>query len=238
MNYFHFTGNSKPWYRNRTDLEKAIDRDHNDTTFIAALNNYEYWFWLLKDALQKTGLRDKISLDFITPERKKPSLGKTPSFNQRGQYLGRKAENGWRQYEYEELKESIPRAVPTHRPDTRKWAYAFLLGGARSETGDTEYTSGLYSVVAATHELRRFGTRADIILMVQIAAESPHEKLPVFEEGILQKLNIKVIYIPKFASSELECFYSCKYDTSLPKWVAKNQVVLQFSSSFVAFSHF
>jgi len=95
--------------------------------------------------------------------------------------------------------------------DTRKWAYAFLLGGARSSNNGTEYLGGLYSVVAAAYHLRKLGSRADIVLMVQIAADSPHEKLPELEEEILQKMNIKVVYIPKFANASMECFYSRKY---------------------------
>lgn len=220
-NYFHFTGRGKPWYKNLTDLEKNIRRKENQTTF-HDYNNYEYWLWLLQDALQTTGLRDQISLDFITAEKKHPSLGRTPSFNQRAQYIRNKAKNGWRQYEYEGLVESqTPVKIKTHKSvvsantsennDTRKWAYAFLLGGARSPNEYTEYIAGLYSVVASAQQLRRLGSRADIVLMVQIAAKSPHETLSEYEEEILRKMNIKIVYIPKFASSKLECFYSRKH---------------------------
>ena len=100
--------------------------------------------------------------------------------------------------------------------DARKWAYAFLLGGARSNASGTEYLGGLYSVVASVYQLRKLGSRADFVLMVQIAAKSPHHKLADFEEEILQKMNIKVVYIPKFANADLECFYSRK---CLPKFI-------------------
>ena len=243
-NFLHFTGNSKPWYKNLTTLENAVNFQSNQTK-VDHFDNYEYWFWLLKDALQKTGLEDRISLDFINPERLKASLGKTPSFDQRAQYIRLKCQNGWRQYEYEETEVSQT-SVPGNKDrnnnecfeymqieatksdsqdknvvtsqekvaedsDTRKWAYVFLLGGARSKLRHTEYVPGLYSVVASTQQLQKLGSRADFVLMVQIAAESPFEKLTDFEEEILQKMNIKIIYIPKFANSSLECFYSCKY---------------------------
>ena len=109
--------------------------------------------------------------------------------------------------------------------DTRKWAYAFLLGGARSDMIGTEYIAGLYSVVASAHQLRKLGSRADIILMVQIAAESPHQKLSEFEEEILQKMNIRIVYIPKFANASMECFYSRKYFMKL-----RNHFSLSLSS--------
>jgi len=92
--------------------------------------------------------------------------------------------------------------------DTRKWAYAFLVGGARSERDDTEYFAGLCSVVASAHELRKLGSRADMVLMVQITAESSHEKLTDFEEAFLRKMDIKIVYLPKLVSYELERFYA------------------------------
>lgn len=95
--------------------------------------------------------------------------------------------------------------------DSRKWAYVFLLGGARSDNEYAEYLGGLYSIVAVAHQIRNLGSTADVVLMVQIAAESPHQKLTEFEEEILQKMNIKVIFIPKFANYSMECFYSRKY---------------------------
>lgn len=296
INFIHFTGNNKPWYGNRTILEESIHRKINQTTF-DTYNHNEYWFWLLQDALQKTGFEDKISLDFITSKKIRPSVGKTPSFDSRARYIRWKAQNGWRQYEYEEnevfqrphvestdlsvsgdnnrsrndtdenvamkaapssrstkmdlqakdlvtllenfqprvaLKPFLPRLKRIENDinsssglealapsssfqerddkviDTRKWAYAFLLGGARSDMIGTEYIAGLYSVVATAHQLRKLGSRADVVLMVQIAAESPHQKLSEFEEEILQKMNIKIVYIPKFANASMECFYSRK----------------------------
>ena len=213
-NYHHFTGRGKPWNKNLTNLEESIRRKENQTTF-NDYNNDEYWLWLLQDALQTTGLRDQISLDFITTEKKQPSLGRTPSFDQRAQYIRNKAENGWKQYEYEEtVVNSANNNSGNKTADTRKWAYAFLLGGARSESKKTESKAGLYSVVAAAQQLRRLGSRADIVVMVQIAAKSRHEQLTEYEEELMRKMNIKIVYIPKFANSKLECFYSRKYCVS------------------------
>jgi len=108
----------------------------------------------------------------------------------------------------EKLKLDSSSTIDEEPAVTRKWAYTFLLGGARSRNKGTEYLGGLYSVVAATYHLRKLGSSADFVLMVQIAAESSHHKLPESEEEILQKMDIKVVYIPKFANAEMECFYS------------------------------
>jgi len=282
-NFVHLTGRSKPWYKNRTALEKEMNAKH-----IEKYNHEEYWYWLLKDALRKTGLHDGVSLNFIDQQKREKGggIGKVPSFSQRAQYIQRKAKNGWRQYEYEEetnvdegsddkknplvtesavpsrdserqahtlvsmLENFQPRtALKPHLTrikalqndleqslgskilagegiastrernsvavnangsiDTRKWAYAFLLGGARSDAKGTDYLGGLYSVVVAAHQLRKLGSRADFVLMVQLSAKSPHQKLSDFEEEMLQKMNIKVVYIPKFHRMKwIECFYS------------------------------
>jgi len=218
-NYLHFTGRGKPWYKNRTDLENSIEQKENYTTF-DYYTHQEYWFWLLRDALQTTDLRDKISLDFITNEIKQPSLGKTPSFDQRAQYIRNKAKHSWKQYQYESEeigsnsfnkkggKNSSDIESVNEVTTPRKWAYAFLLGGARSMRANTKYIAGLYSIVVAAQQLRKLGSVADIVLMVQIAADSPHEKLSEFEEELLHRMKIKIVYIPKFASLEFECFYS------------------------------
>lgn len=218
-NFAHLTGRSKPWYKSRAILEEELHKkafgDYTDV---------EYWYWLLKDALGQTGIGDDVPLDFISAEKKSPSVGKTPSFDQRAQYIRRKAQNGWRQYENEEMgKDSKMITLSVDRSvDTRKWAYAFLLGGARSNTRDADHIGGLYSVVTSTHQLRKLGSRADIVLMVQIAADSSHEKLSEWEEEILGKMNIRVVYIPKFADASMECFYSRK----IHYFVYKDFVVL------------
>ncbi|MGK3739306.1 MAG: hypothetical protein ACI8RD_010160 [Bacillariaceae sp.] len=323
--FLHFSGPDKPWHRNRTLLEEDIQKN----TTLENFSEQGQWYWLLKDALRKTGLRDQVSLDFINPEQTQPAVGRAPSFDQRASYMRRKAKLGWNQYKNDEVysiqqpdfatiskkgdglssgssssssssssirisnvttnitgtqNERItamstapdPTATQSEKQagapiillesfqprtalkpyltqlkmiekdiessssssdaaaalrgagdrakvqlqfssktdaesaDTRRWAYTFLLGGARPKSGGTEWVGGLYSVVAATHHLRKLGSRADVVLMVQITAESPHQKLPELEEEILQKMNIKVVYIPKFANSKMECFYSRK----------------------------
>ena len=249
--FVHFTGPNKPWYRNRTFLEESIQKD--------TISEQGQWYWLLKDALLKTGLYGQVPLDFINIKTQ-PAVGRAPTFGQRTVYMRRKAQLGWKQYEndftttqsealtalkpyltrlktVEKDKESSSSsssssssaAVVLRRvgdrakvqlqfsstadeesADTRRWAYTFLLGGARPKSGGTKWAGGLYSVVAATHHLRKLGSRADVVLLVQITAESPHQNLPELEEEILQKMDIKVVYIPKFANSKMECFYSRK----------------------------
>jgi hypothetical protein len=89
-----------------------------------------------------------------------------------------------------------------------KYAYAFLLGGASANYEGSDHRGGLYSVVVAAHTLRRQGSTADVVLMVQISSRSNATRLPKDEESVLRKSNIRVVYIPKYSSPQYEKFYA------------------------------
>jgi hypothetical protein len=101
---------------------------------------------------------------------------------------------------------SITSSVPQRSP----WAYCFLLGGARLEREGSDYRAGLFSVVAATHYLRKQGSTADVVLMVQLSvhADPTLTTLADWEQEMLQKSGIRVTYLPRFAKPIMECFYS------------------------------
>jgi alpha-N-acetylglucosamine transferase len=46
-----------------------------------------------------------------------------------------------------------------------------------------------------------------MVLMVQVSASSKEDRLTEMEERILKTMNIKLVYVRKFASKELENFY-------------------------------
>ena len=89
-----------------------------------------------------------------------------------------------------------------------KFAYAFLIGGALSNKKTTDHRGGLYSVVVAAHSLRRQGSKADMVLMVQISATTNATALPEVEEKLLKAMNIRVLYLPKASHYRFESFYS------------------------------
>jgi hypothetical protein len=100
-----------------------------------------------------------------------------------------------------EQEESARREQPF-----RKWAYAFLIGGCSEKT--PEYRGFLYNVFAATRRLRMSGSRADVVVFLQMAVESEETSLPEEEEKILAAMDIKVHYLPKPASSIHQVFYA------------------------------
>ncbi len=88
----------------------------------------------------------------------------------------------------------------------RKWAYAFLIGGCGESR--PEYRGFLYNVVVAAQRFREFGSKADVVLMVQMSTHSNETTLPDHELGILDAMGIHVHYVPKMATPVHEVFYS------------------------------
>jgi hypothetical protein len=85
-------------HSNLTILEQGLN-EANKRKYTAQ----EEWLWLLKDALRSIGMEDQVSLDFIAGHIENAAVGVTPGHRQRNMYIKAKAENGWKQYEYEEV---------------------------------------------------------------------------------------------------------------------------------------
>lgn len=92
--------------------------------------------------------------------------------------------------------------------DERKFAYAFLLGGAMSDKPGSDHRGGLYSVVVAAYNLRRHNSTADVVLMVQMSARSNATRLPEQQAEVLRRMDIDVMYLPKYADPKFEKFYN------------------------------
>lgn len=88
----------------------------------------------------------------------------------------------------------------------RKWAYAFVVGGALHPRA--EYRGFLYSVVVAAKQLRDAGSVADVVVLVQLSYATGETKLPPEQEQLLQSQKVKIHYIPKFAAPVHEKFYA------------------------------
>lgn len=87
----------------------------------------------------------------------------------------------------------------------RKWAYAFLIGGC-SESKQ-EYRGFLYNVVVAAQRLKTLGSKADVVLMVQMSTFTNETKLPETDLAILDSMGVRVHYLPKMAAPVHEVFY-------------------------------
>jgi hypothetical protein len=78
----------------------------------------------------------------------------------------------------------------SEREPFRKWAYAFLIGGCSNK--NHEYRGFLYNVIAATQQLRMSGSKADVVVFLQMSVGSNETSLPEEEEKLLTAMNIKV----------------------------------------------
>jgi hypothetical protein len=99
--FFHFTGDRKPWWSNQTLLEQDL-RDHVIMTLPTAdstgvkfaipsnLNFRQEWYWHLKVALSSIGMADKVlSLGFMGREDT-PPIGRSSSMQQVVRYVALK----------------------------------------------------------------------------------------------------------------------------------------------------
>ena len=93
----------------------------------------------------------------------------------------------------------------------------------------SDYRGGLYSIPAIVHQLRSLGSVADFVVMVQISSTSCSsngnrndnnnkrddddddddcDTLTKLEQTMFNKLDIKVVYLPKMVDPIMETFYS------------------------------
>jgi len=100
------------------------------------------------------------------------------------------------------LSQSLNLSIGT--TPVRKWAYAFLIGGCSENK--PEYRGFLYNVIVAAQRLKEVGSKADVLLMVQMSIHTKHMTLPDFELRVLDAMGIHVHYIPKVAAPVHEVF--------------------------------
>jgi hypothetical protein len=88
----------------------------------------------------------------------------------------------------------------------RKWAYAFLMGGCSENMPD--YRGFLYNIVVAAQRLKELGSKADVVVMVQMSTYGNETSLPDNEQEFLNAMGVRIHYIPKMAGPVHEVFYS------------------------------
>lgn len=89
---------------------------------------------------------------------------------------------------------------------SRKWAYAFVVGGALHP--QSEHRGFLAGVAVAAQKLKEAGSVADFILLIQISYASPETTLPSDQTALLHSVGVQIEYIPPFRNAKVENFYS------------------------------
>jgi hypothetical protein len=111
----------------------------------------------------------------------------------------------------ESLQQARPSQTSDQRPANnnstahRKWAYAFLMAGV--DVSNPGYRGILYNVLVSAEILKE--SRADVIVMVQMAHTSSATALTGEEEDLLRQMNVKIHYLDLPAKQN---FYSIQYE--------------------------
>jgi hypothetical protein len=87
----------------------------------------------------------------------------------------------------------------------RKWAYAFLMAGV--DVDSPSYMGILYNILISAETLK--GTKADIIVLVQMANTSNSTTLRKVEELWLTSMNVKIQYLDRVHQ---QSFYTIQYE--------------------------
>jgi hypothetical protein len=82
------------------------------------------------------------------------------------------------------------------------YAYAFVMGGVNEQSGN--YLGMFYNILIATYILDKEGSTADVVVYVQMSADSALTELPEDNTRLLEQLGVKIIYLPK---PEVENFH-------------------------------
>jgi hypothetical protein len=103
-------------------------------------------------------------------------------------------------------REEVVSSVSVSSGPVRQWAYAFLIGGCSSKT--PEYRGFLYNVIVAAKRLRELGSKADVVVFLQMSTLTDETKLPDHESKVLDAMGIRTHYLPKVAATVHEVFYA------------------------------
>jgi hypothetical protein len=96
------------------------------------------------------------------------------------------------------LQQQQPQQQQQTQLPHRKWAYAFLIGGC-DPAYPSHYRGMLYNILVAAHILKTSGSRADVVVMVQLSIHTTttgSTTLPVQDVRALKALNIHIHYLP------------------------------------------
>jgi hypothetical protein len=100
------------------------------------------------------------------------------------------------------LHVSFPNVTEYATSKLGPYAYAYVVAGCDPE--QPSYRSYLYNIAIGTRILRLAGSRADVVVMIQMAHSSLTKKLPEQDARLLEAMKIRTLYLPP---SPHESFY-------------------------------
>jgi len=189
----HFTSTKKPWLH-------SPPKDLSERT--ASASPMHLWYHTLSRVNQKLGMGLNFT-DWSINHR--PLLGMHPNAI--------------------EAVVSIPDTLAVQHGNqeqkTADFAYAYVIGGCKPE--DNSYVYYFYDILINTYLQQKEGSKADVIVFVQMSFQSAYDTLPDEDIRLFNTMNIKVEYIPK---AEDESFYRIMLDKFLTLGLVQYKRVL------------
>jgi alpha-N-acetylglucosamine transferase len=202
--YFHFTGNSKPWLSALQPSTEGVD-DNAPAIF---------WFHMLSIVNHKF----QLGIDFRAWNITQPQVDGLEEVN-----LSMAAFDAIRETFVSPYTKYVANpAVPA------RFAYAYVIGGC-NEAG--AYRNYIYDIIISTFIQREEGSTADVVVLIQMAYLSAYETLPDQDRKLLERMDVKIQYIPK---AEDESFYRIMLDKFLILTLTRYERVLFMDGDVLA----
>jgi hypothetical protein len=120
----------------------------------------------------------------------------------------------WKQHEkpvlgyHPKRSESLPQSHNANPEESLPdYAYVYVVGGVNPD--DPVYRPFLYNILINTNLQRKEGSKADVVVFVQMSYASNDDKLPYHDFEPMYAMGIKLRYIPK---TEYESFERLMFD--------------------------
>lgn len=94
-------------------------------------------------------------------------------------------------------EESSKAQPPGHHNHTASPRYAYAFALWRLDPDKPNYQGYLANVLIATRLLRLHGSKADFVMILKLHYDSSHDTLPPDELQLLEKMKIRIHYLPK-----------------------------------------
>jgi hypothetical protein len=112
---------------------------------------------------------------------------------------------------YDHLLQQQQRELHNKYPNsTSPFAYAFVIGGCDPDYAPS-YQNYIFNIVVAAKILMERGSKADVVVLLQVSNKARHQRLPRSDVRLLHALGVYVYYFPQ-QTEGTESFYRTQLD--------------------------
>ena len=193
--YMHFSGQKKPWLVGPPENLTETNMDHSGRNT---------WFYHLRE-LNSTL---EMKLDFSQwRTHQRPVLGLYPKHTDVAKAVNKKKKEMEPSNKASEMAPASNTTADDQSPQKQqspdegidetksKFAYVFVIGGCNPKEGS--YRHFIYNILISTKILHEHGSRADIVVFIQLSNKYDGEELPSEDRRVLDAMGVEIRYIPK-----------------------------------------